>query len=722
MATLVLTVVGGAVGGPIGAALGAALGRTVDASLFGPKGRQGPRLTELAVQTSSYATQIPRLFGTMRVAGSVIWATDLVEARSSEGAGKGQPSVTGYSYSANFAVLLSGRSILGVRRIWADGKLLRGAAGDWKTQTGFRLYLGSEDQQPDSLIAALEGVTRAPAHRGCAYAVFEGLQLADFGNRIPSLTFEVEADAGPVALGSIVQALSEGAIAQGEASLPLIGYSAQGDNIRAALEGLLGPAGCWIARDGLRGGPGTAAEIEDAGARIAGGEGGRGMRTIASGDRAPAEVTIGYYDAAREYQAGVQRAVRASSTGRAQRIELPGVLEAAQARALAARAIEALDLARETRRVSLDWRHAAIVPGDRVVLTGEAGQWRVGSVTLDRMVVVLDLHRIGSAPSLPRAASSGRVSPAPDALHGPTLVAGFELPSLTGSGAVPRVAILASGQLPGWRRAALLASEDEGQSWEAIGSTAAPAVLGTLTSLPESVPATLEDRRSILEVEFAHDEVALSGASAAALDLGTNLAMVGDELQQFGEATQVAPRRWRLRRLWRGRRGTEAAIGAQRLGHRFALIQADAIRWFEPRRLGAGVQLGLRAVGIDDGPEGASAEVPLTGWALCPPSPVHVAADVLADGSTKLRWVRRSRDGWWWRDGVEVPLGEDVEAYWVDVFGGDASVTRLACAVPWLRIPAGATATMPVRIEVRQIGTHGVSHPAVLPLPDWSFA
>ena len=31
----------------------------------------------------------------------------------------------------------------------------------------------------------------APAYRGTAYAVFDGLQLKDFGNRIPNLTFEV---------------------------------------------------------------------------------------------------------------------------------------------------------------------------------------------------------------------------------------------------------------------------------------------------------------------------------------------------------------------------------------------------------------------------------------------------------------------------------------------------------------------------------------------------
>ena len=104
MATLVLTAVGSAVGGPIGGAIGALIGQSVDHALFGPKRREGPRLVELSVQTSSYGAQIPKLFGTMRVAGTVIWATDLKEHRARSGGGKGRPATTSYSYSASFAV------------------------------------------------------------------------------------------------------------------------------------------------------------------------------------------------------------------------------------------------------------------------------------------------------------------------------------------------------------------------------------------------------------------------------------------------------------------------------------------------------------------------------------------------------------------------------------------------------------------------------------------
>jgi hypothetical protein len=44
---------------------------------------------------------------------------------------------------------------------------------------------------PDPLIVAKEGADEAPAYRGLAYLVFENFPLADYGNRIPQLSFEI---------------------------------------------------------------------------------------------------------------------------------------------------------------------------------------------------------------------------------------------------------------------------------------------------------------------------------------------------------------------------------------------------------------------------------------------------------------------------------------------------------------------------------------------------
>ena len=216
MATLILGAVGGLLGGGIGTAVGAIAGYALDAALLAPKAREGPRLGDLSIQTSQYGAPIPKLFGAVRVAGSVIWATDLRETRSTQSSGKGRPKTNIYSYSASFAVCLSARGISRVGRIWADGNLLRGDAGDFKTQTGFRLYFGGEGQGVDPLIAAAEGSGATPAYRGLAYAVFEDFQLGDYGNRIPSLSFEVFADEAPVSIGSIITALSDGGTNTGE--------------------------------------------------------------------------------------------------------------------------------------------------------------------------------------------------------------------------------------------------------------------------------------------------------------------------------------------------------------------------------------------------------------------------------------------------------------------------------------------------------------------------
>ena len=251
MATLVLTTVGGIIGGPVGAAIGGILGQAVDRDvIFKPKDRQGPRLSDLSVQTSSYGWAIPRLFGMVRVAGSVIWSTDLIESSSTQHGGKGQPDTRTYSYSVSFAVLLSARPIKAVKRIWADGNLLRGAGGDFKTATGFRLHLGGEDQAADPLIASAEGTAMTPAVRGSAYAVFENFQLADYGNRIPSLTFEVEADDGAVTAGAIAAVVSDGLVSGDGVDLPIGGFSAYGDSVRAVLDTLATASGAWFAPRG----------------------------------------------------------------------------------------------------------------------------------------------------------------------------------------------------------------------------------------------------------------------------------------------------------------------------------------------------------------------------------------------------------------------------------------------------------------------------------------
>ena len=44
-----------------------------------------------------------------------------------------------------------------------------------------------------SAVGALAGTDRTPAYRGLAYVVMERLYITPYGNRLPQLSFEVEA-------------------------------------------------------------------------------------------------------------------------------------------------------------------------------------------------------------------------------------------------------------------------------------------------------------------------------------------------------------------------------------------------------------------------------------------------------------------------------------------------------------------------------------------------
>jgi len=207
MASLVLGAAGEAIGASIGGTIlgvsaatiggmvGALAGQFIDNALLpGTEiARQGPRLTDINIQASTEGAPIPRVFGRMRVAGQLIWATNFLETavvtKQTSGGGKGGPKTTitetDYTYSISFAVALAAGEVTKIGRVWADG-----AAIDI-SQFTTRFYSGSETQSEDALIQEIEGTDNTPAYRGLSYIVFEDMPLAQFGNRIPQLQFEI---------------------------------------------------------------------------------------------------------------------------------------------------------------------------------------------------------------------------------------------------------------------------------------------------------------------------------------------------------------------------------------------------------------------------------------------------------------------------------------------------------------------------------------------------
>jgi len=172
--------------------------------------QQGPRLGDLTVSSSAFGAPIPIPYGTVRVAGNMIWSEGIKETKhstsTSSGGGKGgggggvtQTSIT-YTYSCSFAMAFGQGEADDVLRIWADGKLLYDKTGTGQVasqEVRYRFYPGSETQLASSVIAADKGEDNTPAFRGLCYIVFEDLQLANFGNRIPNMTAEITFEKTP---------------------------------------------------------------------------------------------------------------------------------------------------------------------------------------------------------------------------------------------------------------------------------------------------------------------------------------------------------------------------------------------------------------------------------------------------------------------------------------------------------------------------------------------
>jgi hypothetical protein len=285
--------------------------------------------------------------------------------------------------------------------------------------------------------------------------------------------------------------------------------------------------------------------------------------------------------------------------------------------------------------------------------------------------------------SVPLLAPRLKVPAIPAAL-GPVAVTVLDLPALDSSAPVvlTRLAITANP----WPGSVAIWQSSDGASFEVAAVAAAPCVIGeTLDALPAG-PTARWDRASSMRVKL-HGGALASISDARVLE-GGNAAAVqnadgGWEILQFANAELVDGQTWLLSRLLRGQAGSEVAMADPLpAGAPFVVLGAHMIAIAQGLdALARPMQLRIVATGRNhDDPMAVALTVTPGATALKPLAPAHVAARRAGDG-VHICWIRRTRidgDGW----GVEVPLGEEVEAYVLEILSGGAVVRAIACASP----------------------------------------
>ena len=653
------------------------------------------------------------MFGALRVAGTVIWATDLIERKTKSSGGKGRPSTTNYSYTANIAVALSSRPLARIGRIWADGNLLRGAAGDFKVQTKFRFYDGYGDQPIDPLIASAEGAGNTAAHRGLAYVVFEDLHLADFGNRIPSLTFEIFEREGPVHVVDIARAVSAGLIT-GTSNETVAGYAVEGSNARTALGPLLSAMPVLLCARG------SALELHDwwelapstaitPAQNIGQTSYDPPTRHKLSASKIPSSLSVRHYEPLRDYQIGVQSSQRSGQGRSAIEIDAPISIDAGGAKRLAD--LQLLQYQRNqsswTGHVLLD--ENALRSGDWILDEARKERWRVTEIEHLRGVNrIVASQMLDTNPGAIVGTDPGRNVGAPDIAAGVTRLVLVDLPVFDNQDyGKPIIAAAAAGTGLGWRGAAL--SVQQGTGLLDIGVTATSAVMGSATNVLLPHSPYFIDNRNLLEISLLHDAMELPVGSGDPTTSDSALCLVGGEFLRYGRADYIGNNRYRLSALLRGCYSTESAASAHGVGDQFLLLDRSSLRVIDEVPLLAGQQLVMEALGIGDVAP-ALATTLVAGRAITPLAPVHLTTCDGPNGGFELHWIRRSRIDFGWHDAVDQPLIEDGELYGVDLFVNGNLVQSWQIAEPHLAITQGQVSAwnLPANsilgFEIRQIG------------------
>jgi hypothetical protein len=620
---------------------------------------------------------------------------------------------------------------VGIGRVWADGNLLRGAEGDLKVGGTMRVHTGHGDQPIDPLLASTEGVSRCPAYRQTAYVVFEDLQVADFGNRLPSLSFEVFADPADCKLATIVSDVLPEAQPVG-LDRTVAGFSVDrgsaGDMLAAISEAI--PISCstrgevldirLVEPDGTAGTPmlPPPAASEDAHADGAKVEGWTRRREPMPRIR---QCGVRYYDIERDYQPGLQRGVGRCAPGDIAVIEMPAALSATEARALADLAGRRNAQPRDIIRYRTTEIDPGIVPGSIVRTPVASGLWLVEQWEWQADGVMLDLVAVQPKTSIAVIGASGRSNSPVDLLPVPTVLVAFELPwDGFGSGDSPSLFVAASGSSAGWTGAALFASDGTAEL-SPLGATGRRrAVMGICDSVLPAVSPLLLDARSTLAITLAGNDLTIPTATLSQLLQGSNRALVGSEIVQFCAAEALGSGRWRLSGLLRGRGGTEWAIGSHSAGEAFVLID-DALLALDATLIGDAATTSIVAAGLADTAP-VICGITNAGSTRRPLAPVHGVAIRSTDGSLSLSWTRRSRGSWTWADAVDVALNEESEE-WDISYGDDATpvarwqTVQATLVLNAIQVAALAILPAPATFRVRQRGRASTSMPLVLNVP-----
>lgn len=738
MATVVLTAVGAAIGGPVGGYIGAAIGGAIDQQLFAPdpviQDTEGPRLNDLKVTASTYGQDIPIVYGAQnRLSGNIIWTTGLIENRvdrkvkvreSTLFSHSKYKTVTTYTYSTSLAIAICEGPIARLKKIYANGELIFDGSQveteptidpedgqDWNQADGdthffpglITFYPGNKTQKPSSFIEAFEGAGNVPGYRNICYVLIRDLQLKEFGNRIPNFEFEIE-ESTSISVAGVLEDISNRAglntnhVSRFGLDDVVKGYaiSKNGPAVNAILPLSIAYNFDTIQQNGdvrfKRRARAMKATIEE-GQLAAREPNAQKPETVtytnASDYKLPSEITVSFKDPEIDYQVNSQRAFKNSTTANNKvSQEIPLVLSVDEARQAVDRLLFGAWSARKTSRFSVSDTWVRLAPGDILGLpvADQIVPYKlINAVRGNNGIIQIEARY--EDPEVFNSTASGQAGQIPtNRLRNPgvTTMVAMDMPLLHDSddGAGFYWSVTATSR--DWSGAEIQRSEDGGSTFDVMSEVRVNnTIANVIGTLPDG-PTEFWDRGNTLTVQLIGapgDE--LESLTELEVLNGDNAAWVGPadgsggEIIQFATATLIETGKYELTDLLRGRLGTERNTGVHSSGELFVLL--------------TGFFTGISDFGVDDWDaertyrpvsfytqetDASSFTFTNTGVLSKPYSPTDPRGSRDGSNNLTITWKRRTRYVAPGIGGGETPLGEESEAYEIDILDGSGSVLR----------------------------------------------
>jgi len=234
-----------------------------------------------------------------------------------------------------------------------------------------------------------------------------------------------------------------------------------------------------------------------------------------------------------------------------------------------------------------------------------------------------------------------------------------------------------SGQKPAWKGATVEFSEDGGNTWIDSQTASTPAIMGALVSALGDHSAYIPDQNNTVQVEIKTPNLGLESATLTQMMNRANRALVGDEIINFGNVTEVSPGVWELSYLLRGRLGTDPVSHA--IGERFVMLDRAFIEYYPTEKYNLNQQLTLRATSFNSNTQSTTTET-FVGNSQKERKVGYLRARRIDGGQVVIEWIGTGRKG----GKTAVEHGDYFTGYRVDVGGTVTDTTNesLTTSIP----------------------------------------